>query len=156
VIAWLAMGALAAPVGLDRVDLLSEGSATWIHDELPRASTSGRFVAVRFIEQVEPVVFLPADGLTLGLSMRAIRIHWERPVFGSEHLFVGGGVLTSLLLPNGAQAGVAWRAGPVRLGVSVNALSSASWGRRDWTVWQVQPTVGIGLGRDLRPRAVWM
>jgi len=148
--------ALAAPFGLDRVDVLSEGSPTWAHYELPRLTTAGRFVAVRFIEQIEPVLFLPAEGLTLGVSMRAVRVHWERTVLGTDSLYVGGGVLTTLGLPNGGQIGAAWRPGRVRVGVSVSALSSASWRRRDWTVWHVLPAVGLGFGRDLRPRAVWM
>lgn len=155
-IALLSLSAFAAPVGFDRVDILSEGSATWLNNELPRSSTTGRFVTVRFIEQIEPVIFLPPDGLTIGLSLRAIRLHWERPIFDSETVFVGGGVNTTLLLPNGGQVGAAWRPGKVRLGLSINALSSASWSRKDWSVWQVMPAVGVGFGRDLRQRAIWM
>ena len=152
----LALSALAAPIGFDRVDILSEGSATWLNDELPRFGTSGRFVTVRFIEQIEPVIYLPPDGLTLGISMRAIRVHWERPVFGTDTVYLGGGVQTQLLLPNGGQVGVAFRPGKVRFGVSVNALSSASWSRKDWSVWHLMPALGVGFGRDLRQRALWM
>ena len=155
-IVWLALAANAAPVGLDRLDVLSEGSPTWINQELPRVSTTGRFVAVRFVEQIEPVLFLPVEGLTVGVSMRSIRLHWERQLPGADPLFLGGGVLTSLFLPAGAQIGAAWRPGKVRVGVSLCALSSASWSRRDWTVWHVLPAIGLGVGRDLRPRAVWM
>ncbi len=152
----LALSALAAPVGLDRVDVLSEGSATWLNDELPRFSTTGRFVSVRFIEQIEPVIFLPPEGLTVGLSLRAIRLHWERTVLGSDSLYVGGGIQTTLLLPNGAQMGAAWRPGKVRIGFSVNALSAASWSKKDWSVWHLMPAIGLGFGRDKRHRAVWM
>jgi hypothetical protein len=153
---WLSMAALAAPIGFDRLDVLSEGSPTWIHHEAPRLMTTERFVSARFVEQVEPVLFLPVEGLTVGISMRAIRLHWERPLPGTDTLFVGGGVLTSLLLPTGAQIGAAWRPGRLRVGLSVCALSSASWSRREWTVWHVLPAIGLGFGRDLRPRAIWM
>lgn len=156
-IGWLAAAALAgAPIGIDRVDVLAEAPALWVSQELPRFTLTPRVGAVRFLTQVQPVVWTPLDGLQLGLSLQAQTLLYERPVLPHAGLHVTGGLVTRAGLPAGLQLGAAWRPGKVRLGLSAVALSGASWARPDWTTWRLLPGVGLGFGRDPRPRAPWM
>ena len=142
-IAWMMALALAGPVRFDRVDLLSENNGTWLHDELPRAGTTPRFAAVRWIEQVQPVIAY--DRIQLGLSLRSQSLRYEAPVFdGPFHL--NGGLQMSAGLPNGAVAGGAWRTGPLRIGASISAVSTANWARPVYAGWRFLPVLGIGLG----------
>lgn len=137
--------ALGAPVRFDRVDLLSETSGTWLHDELPRSPDSPRVVALRWVEQVQPVIALPPAGLQLGLALRTQSIRYERSLDGGPWA-LNGGVQLGALLPNGLVGGAAWRRGPVRIGVSMSAVSRASWANPSWTGWRWLPTLGVGLG----------
>ncbi|NCG19347.1 MAG: hypothetical protein GWP91_10100 [Rhodobacterales bacterium] len=150
---WLSM-VLARPLAFDRVDVLSEASPTWLHDELPRRSTSGRFVAVRFIEQVQPVLALPVEGLELGFSLRSQVLRYESAV--NDDWSVNGGLLLGALLPNGLSVGTSWRPSKVRIGASLSLVTTANWNRPAWAAPRLLPGVGIGLGRDVRPTAVWM
>lgn len=157
-IALIATLALAAPVGLDRVDLVSEDNPTWLVDDLPRVGDTPRATAVRFVEQVEPVWFTPIDGLTVGTSVRTQSLQWERPASPALGVYGSMALLTRLGLPSGARIGAALRRGPVRIGASLTLLSSASWSRPDWSVWRPLPALGVGVGRsyDEPSRAPWM
>lgn len=164
-IAWLAVAsAIAAPrFGVDRVDVLSEDPGLWLADEAPRLGTATSSSALRFVEQLKISWQLPVDGWFVGTSLASQSVVVERPVWTLSHadpasgLLVTGGLQTKALLPRGALVGVAWRHGPVRVGLSLNAVSSASWARPDWTVWRVLPGLGVGFGRAWRPAAApWM
>lgn len=156
-IGWLAAAALAtAPVGLDRVDVLAEAPGLWVSQELPRFTTTPRVGAVRFLTQVQPVLWTPVEGLQLGLSLQAQTLLVERPVLPHAGLHLTGGLVTRAGLPAGVQLGGAWRPGNVRLGLSAIVLSSASWARPEWSSWRLLPGLGLGVGRDPRPRAPWM
>lgn len=154
----LAAVALAAPFGLDRVDLVSEDDPTWLVDSLPRIGDTPRFTAIRFLEQVEPVWFTPLEGLTVGTSLRTQSLQWERPAWPAIGLYGSMALLTRLGLPSGGRLGVAFRRGPVRIGGSLALISSGSWSRPDWSVWRPMPALGIGIGRsyDEEPLAPWM
>ena len=155
-IAWLMALALAGPVRLDRVDLISEANGTWLHDELPRAGTTPRFAAVRWLEQVQPVIAY--DRVQVGLSLRTQTIRYEYPIADGPWR-LNGGLQMSAGLPNGAVAGGAWRTGPLRIGASLSAVSTANWVRPVYEGWRWLPTVGIGLGPAQNPggrRAPWM
>ena len=153
---WLASVAAAGTVGLDRVDLLAEAPSTWLNHELPRAGHSPRTAALRFVQQVQPVFYTPIDGLTVATSLSAQTLHLDHALVPRAGLSVGAGLQTQLLLPTGLLADVGWRQGPLRVGVGVSALSSATWRRPDWTVWTALPAVGIGIGRNPRKHIVWM
>lgn len=150
----LAAAALAAPIRLDRVDLLSEAPATWLSDEAPRLRHTTTVPVIRWVEQVTVAVGLP-EGVEVDLSLAAQSLRLERPLPWAD-LAVGGGVTTRLGLPTGALLGASWRPGPVRLGLSAVLLSDASWARPEWSRWRLLPGVGIGIGPDRRPRAPWM
>ena len=147
----LCAAAGAAPVGLDRVDLISEDPGTWLHYDLPMAPYNVLGVTVGFVQQLKMVLRLGVldESLHLGFSMVSQSIVLERPL-PLPNLYWSGGVQTSLLLPRGLLAGVAWRPGRIRIGAGVSLLSSATWRRPDWTSWHVLPTVGFGLGRPRR------
>jgi len=143
----------AGGVALDRIDLLSETDGSWQHDELPRAGISPRFVGVRFVEQVQPVIAF--DRVQLGLSLRSQSLRWAQPL-GDSTLVLNGGAQFAAGCPNGVVLGGAWRPGALRLGASLSVSSAAHWGRPVWDGWRVLPTIGIGIGRHARPRAPWM
>lgn len=147
----LATAALAAEPTVDRVDLLSEHGAPWLAYEAPRFAVASDVVLLRWIEQVSPVVALGDARLSVSLSAQTIG--FETPTWPVS---ATGGVVTRAGLPVGALAGAAVRPGKVRLGLSLAVLSSATWVRPRWTTWTVLPGVGVGLGRDGRPRAPWM
>jgi hypothetical protein len=139
----------AEPFRLDRVDVLSEDPGTFLGEGpgLPRtASVTG----IRFVSQVKPVIATPAEGLLVGISLATQSVYYERPIWKGIGLTTG--VQTRMLLPRGALLGGHVRAGRLRLGVSANLLSGATWARPDWTTWRVLPGVGIGIGR---PSEAW-
>lgn len=141
---WLLLGlAVAGEWGVDRVEILSESDGSWMRDELPRWSSSERFVAVRFIEQVQGVMALPPQGLRVGLSLRNQTVRWEREVAPAIH--VGVGSVHHAGLPVGALTSLAWGPRAIRVGTALTATSSASWARPAWNQWRVLPTVGIGV-----------
>ena len=151
-IAWLGI-AWAAPVQLDRVDLLSEAPGTWLPYEAPRLATAPGVAALRLAAQVSPVFSVDAVELSLSLSAQSLAV--RTPLF-RERVFADAAVVTRAFLPVGARVGLAWRPGPVRIGLSLVALSDATWVRTDWRAWTVMPALGLGVGRDLRTRAPWM
>lgn len=158
-ITWFLAVALAAPVRFDRVDLVSETTASWQHDELPRLGQTPRVVAMRWAEQVQPVIAVPlgvdAGALQLGASLRAQSIRYERAAFRPSWS-VNAGVQLGAGLPNGALAGLSWRHGALRVGGSLAAVSAASWARPVWDTWRWLPAVGIGVGPAIPERAPWM
>jgi hypothetical protein len=164
VIGLLCAAALAADpsLGVQRVDVLSEDPGLWLNDEAVRLGDATSTSAIRFVEQIKLVWLLPLDGLTIGTSLASQSLTFEQPVLvvapeAAAGLAISGGVQAKALLPRGLHAGIAWRHGPVRVGLSVNALSSASWARPDWSVWRMLPGVGVGIGRRWAPQqAPWM
>jgi len=151
VIWWLSV-ALAAPVGLDRVDVLSEDPGTFLDEHIARLGPSPTVTGIRFAEQLKVVVRSPVRHLNVGLSVASQSLVWEPPLAWGVGLTAG--VQTRMALPRGGIAGVHWRHGPLRLGLSANLLSGATWARPDWSQWRVLPGVGVGLGpaREARPR----
>ena len=143
--------AVAAEPALDRVDLLSEHGAPWLVYELPRVNTASEVVVLRWIEQVSPVFAL--GNARLSVSLGAQTIGFETPTWP---LSASGGLVTRAGLPIGALAGAGFRPGKVRVGLSLAVLSSSTWVRPDWNTWTVLPGLGVGIGRDARPRAPWM
>lgn len=136
--------AVAAPVRFDRVDLLSETSGTWLHDELPRAGTAPTVVGLRYLEQVQPVLGF-GEWVQLGLALRTQSLRVER-VLGDSRWAVNGGVQLHAGLPNGLVAGLAWRQGPVRIGGGLSLTSGATWARPVYEGWRTLPVLGLGLG----------
>ena len=151
-IAWLCV-AWAAPVQLDRVDLLSESPGTWLAYEAPRLATAPGVAALRWAAQVSPVLSVGNVELSASLSAQSVAV---RAPFADDRLSVDAGLVTRAFLPVGGRVGVAWRPGPVRLGLSLVALADATWVRRDYASWTLLPTLGFGIGRDRRSRAPWM
>lgn len=135
--------ALAAPIRLDRVDVLAEDPGTWLNYDAPMAPYAATQTAVRFVEQVSFVVATPAPDLYVGLSFASQSVRWERVVW--KDLDLHAGVQTSLLLPRGAFAGAGWTAGRLHVAGGVSAVSNATWARPDWTHWSAMPTVGVGV-----------
>lgn len=144
------------PVVLDRVDLVSEDPGLWLNQELPRAHVTPGTTGLRFLTQIRPVVTLPIQDLSVGLSLQSQSLLIERPIAPTLNLAATGGLITRGGLPVGAMAGGSWRPGVLRIGLSAIALSSATWARPRWSAWQILPGVGIGIGRDVRAAAVWM
>lgn len=149
--ALLAGLAAAAPVRLDRVDLLAEDPGTWLNYEAVQLGTYPLKGVIRFATQVRPVLTTPVEHLYVGLSVSSQSVVYERPFTPTLPFTWSAGVQTQLLLPRGVVASVAWRPGPVRLSVGLSAVSGATWARPDWSEWDLLPTVGLGLVR--RPRA---
>lgn len=151
-IAWLGI-AWAAPVQLDRVDLLSESPGTWLPYEAPRLATAPGVSALRWVAQVSPVVSVGNVELSASLSAQSVAV---RAPLLADRVFADVGVVTRAFLPVGGRVGVAWRPGPLRFGLSLVALADATWVRTDYRSWTLLPALGLGIGRDLRPRAPWM
>lgn len=137
--------ALAAPVMLDRVDVLSEDPGALLDGELAKFRTTASVARIRFAEQIKPVLALPGDRVYVGLSLGSQSVVLEQPVWGQVGL--SAGVQARALLPRGGLVGVYGRHGRLRLGASLNLLSGATWARPDYTTWRVLPGVGLGIGR---------
>ena len=141
----LAPAAWAGDVHLARVELLSTDPGTWIHYDLPAVATHATPTAIRFVEQVQPVLALPVDGLHVGLSMTSQSLSYERPL-GRSSLGWAAGVQTLLLLPRGAFAELTADWGPARLGLGASVLSHAKWARLGgYGQWDVLPAVSLGI-----------
>jgi len=146
---------LAAPVRLDRVDVLSEDKGTFLHYDVPMVGAYAPMTVLRFVEQVKVVVALPVDGLYAGASLASQSLSYEGPLWRTGEdgrgLFWTASLHTRLLMPYGAHAGVAWRFGFMRLSLGASASSASTWVRPSWTEWHVLPTLGLGFGPNLAP-----
>lgn len=147
----IVLASIAGQVGFDRVDLISEDTGTFLHYEAPMAATRADITAVRFLEQVKPVFSTPVKNLFFGVSIASQSLVYEYPLLQQHGLFATAGLQTRLLLPRGALAGVAWRWKWLRVGVSLSALSQASWARPNWQQWDFLPSLGLGVGRAFEP-----
>lgn len=144
----LALSAAAAPVSLERVDLLSEDPGTWLNYEAPQLQlATADMAAVRFVAQLKPVFTTPVQGLYVGTSLTSQSLVYESPLSEGPDIYVTAGLQTRLLLPAGVLMGVAWRGGPLRVGLSVSMLSEATWVRPSWSSWTVMPSLGLGIVR---------
>jgi hypothetical protein len=150
----LASVALAAPVRFDRVDLLSETPGTWLVYEAPRIEAAPGTVALRWAAQVAPVVSIGRAEISASFAGQSLGV--AIPLDRARPATLDVAIVGRALLPIGARAGLAWRAGRTRLGLSVVALSDATWTRADWSSWTVLPAVGVGVGRYRAPGAPWM
>ncbi len=150
-VAAVVLAAEPAGVRVERVDVLSEDPGLWLHQELPRLGADALTPTVRFLTQVKVVWSTPVQGLGFGVSVGSQSVVYEYPLLPRANLALSAGVQTRLLLPRGALLGVAWRAGPVRLGLSLSVFSEATWSRVDYSFWTVLPTLGLGFGRSPEP-----
>lgn len=153
-IAWWAAVAQAADVRFDRVDLLSESPGTWLTQEAPRLTAIPGTVAVRWVEQVAPVVQIGVVEVSASVAGQSVGI--AVPLDPVRPAWFDAGVVARGLLPVGGRVGVAWGAGPVRLGLSAVALADATWVRPDYAHWSLVPAVGVGVGRYRAPGSPWM
>jgi len=135
----------AGGFGVERVDLVSEDTGTWLNYDLPDGLTYPTGFALRFVEQVKVVWKTPWPGFSIGTSIASQSIVYEKPLMPEYQLFWSGGIQTVLLLPRGVLLGVAWRPGMFRLGFGLSMVSSATWRRPAWNSWTVLPTVGLGI-----------
>jgi hypothetical protein len=149
--ALIAATALGGTVGLDRLDLVAP--SPWLHDDAQRARLAPKHTALTFAAQVQPVWFLPPRGLALGTSLVDQALYLEHPFrwFPSIELAIGGGIHTRLLLPNGVDAHVALRMGPVRLAFGALAHSATNWADPDWRDVRLYPAGALGFGRKRAP-----
>jgi hypothetical protein len=138
-------------VSLERLDLLSEDPGQWLHQELPRLGADALTPTVRFLTQMKVVWSTPVRGLGFGVSVGSQSLVYEYPLLPRANLALSVGMQTRLLLPRGALLGVAWRTGPLRLGLSLSVFSEATWSRVDYSYWTVLPTLGLGIGRGPEP-----
>jgi endonuclease/exonuclease/phosphatase family metal-dependent hydrolase len=122
----LVLTAEPARVRLERVDVLSEDPGLWLSQEAPRLGVDALTPAVRFLTQVKVVWSTPVRGLGFGVSVESQSLVYEYPLLREQNLALSMGLQTHLLLPRGALLGVAWRAGPVRLGLSLRVFSKAT------------------------------
>lgn len=143
--------ASARGVRLERVDVLSEDTGLWLYQEAPRLTVDPLTPTVRFLTQVKTVWSTPVRGLDFGVSLSSQSLVYEHPLVPEANLSLSMGLQTHLLLPRGAMVGLAWRAGPVRLGLSLSAFSEASWAHVSYRHWTVLPTLGLGFGRFASP-----
>jgi hypothetical protein len=153
----LATAALAGPIRIDRIDIISEDPSIWINDDAARFRYTPRMGALRFLAQVKTVVELPMDGVYFGASVSSQSLVVERLVLPKLPIYSYAGVQTNLLLPRGVMGGLAVKSGPIRVGLGFSGLSSATWARPDWSVWTWLPAIGVGIGRsnDMKGSPVW-
>ena len=140
-----------APVVFDRIDLLSEDPGRWLLDEAPRTAALPGPTGVRWARQVKLSVSIPRASLVLGASLSSQSVSVRRPLTRRAPIYAHGGVTLALGLPRGALVGVeAWR-GPVRFGLGLNVLSSATWARPVYDSWGLVPGIGVGIGKAPAP-----
>jgi hypothetical protein len=152
-VAALVLAAEPEGVRLQRVDVLSEDPGQWLHQEAPRLGVDALTPTVRLLTQMKVVWSTPVRGLDFGVSVGSQSLVYEYPLLPRANLSLSMGVQTRLLLPRGALVGVAWRAGPVRLGLSLSVFSEATWSRVNYRYWTALPTLGLGFGRSPEPSA---
>lgn len=150
-VASLVLAAEPGGVALDRLDLLSEDPGQWLHQDAPRLGVDTLTPTVRFLTQLKVVWSTPVRGLDFGISVGSQSLVYEYPLLPRAKLTLSMGLQTRLLLPRGALVGVAWRTGPLRLGLSLSVFSAASWSRVDYRYWTALPTLGLGIGRSHEP-----
>ena len=148
IMALLISVAMGSPLRFDRVDLISEDPGLWVNDDLSRLEHIPRLGAVRYLSQVKVVLELPSEGIYFGSSISSQSLSAERLIVSKLPIYGYAGIQAGLLLPRGIVGGLAYREGPLRVGVGFSGLSSATWRRPDWTVWTWLPSVGIGFGRS--------
>jgi len=130
--------------GFDRVDLLSEAPGTFLHWDAPLFATGPLDKTLRFLEQVTVVWRLPWQGFHMNLSLGTQSLTYEHPLVAG--LFVTGGLQTRLLFPSGANVGVAYRLGILRVGLSASMTTSGSWAAPGVFAPQFLPALGLGIG----------
>lgn len=144
----------AAPLRLDRVDILSEDAGTFLHYDLPLARAYFPTTGVRFLEQVKVVFALPVTGLYAGASIASQGVSYEGMLWRTQEgrgLVWNASVHTRLLMPYGAHAGLAWRFGIMRVGAGASVSTEATWARPSWTQWRVLPVLAVGIGPNVAP-----
>jgi len=140
-----------APVVFDRIDLISEDPGRWLLDEAPRMTALPGATGVRWARQIKLSVAIPRASLVLGASLTSQSVSIRRPLTRRAPIYAHGGPTLALGLPRGALVGVeAWR-GPVRFGLGLNVLSSATWARPVYDSWAVVPGIGVGIGQPPAP-----
>jgi hypothetical protein len=149
----LVLAAEPSGVRFERVDVISEDPGLWLYQEAPRLKVDRLTPTVRFLTQVKVVFSTPKQGLSFGLSLDSQSLTYERPLLPRANLALSMGLQTRLLLPRGLLVGLAWRAGPVRLGLSLSVFSEATWSRVNYRYWTALPTLGVGFGRSPEPPA---
>jgi hypothetical protein len=140
--------AFGGPLRFDRVDLIAEDPALWVNDDLARLPQVPRLGPIRYLSQVKVVIELPMEGVYFGTSLSSQSIVAERLIVSELPIYGYSGIQAGLFLPRGIMGGLAYREGPLRVGIGFSALSSATWRRPDWSVWSWLPSVGIGIGRS--------
>jgi hypothetical protein len=150
-VAALVLAAEPGGVRWQRVDVLSEDPGVWLLHDAPRLKVDRLTPVVRFLSQVKGVWSTPVRGLGFGVSVGSQSLVYEYPLLPRANLALSMGLQTRLLLPHGALVGVAWRAGPVRLGLSLSVFSEATWSRLNYQYWTALPTLGLGFGRSPEP-----
>lgn len=130
--------------GFDRVDILSEAPGTFLNWDLPMFGVEWQVKTLRFLQQVTVVYRLPWEGFHMNLSIATQSLTYEHRIAGG--LFVTGGVQTRLLFPSGANLGVAYRVGVLRVGLSASMTTGGSWSGPAMFVPQFLPALGIGIG----------
>jgi hypothetical protein len=150
-VAAVVLAAEPASVRLERVDVLSEDPGLWLYQEASRLKVDPLTPTVRFLTQVKLVWSTPVRGLDFGVSVGSQSLVYELPLVPRANLSLSVGLQTRLLLPRGGLVGLAWRAGPVRLGLGLSVFSEASWSHVDYSHWTALPTVGLGFGRFATP-----
>ena len=150
---WAALGlssllftAASAEVRLVRVEILSEDPGTWLHHELPMASSRPSTAAVRLLEQIQPVWQSPWPDILIGTSLTVQTVQLERDL-GELPLSWSAGVQTALLCPRGVVGAIHWKKQKLHLSAGLSLSSMASWQHRRWNQWTLLPTAGIGISR---------
>jgi hypothetical protein len=147
----LVLAAQPAGVRWERVDVLSEDPGLWLHQEAPRLAGEPATAGVRWLSQVKGVWSTPWRGLSFGVSLGSQSLVYEHPLVPRARLSLSAGLQTRLLLPRGALLGLAWRVGPVRVGLSLSLFTYATWSRPRYRYWSALPTLGLGFGRSPDP-----
>src|SRR5262245_42903054 len=119
----LVLAAEPSGVSWQRVDVLSEDPGLWLPQEVERLSVDPLTPIVRFLTQVKFVWSTPVRGLDFGVSIGSQSLVYEYPVLPELNLSLSVGLQTRLLLPRGALLGLAWRAGPLRVGLGLSVFS---------------------------------
>lgn len=161
VLALLAAPASAGegPLRFDRIDVLSDNSAAFLSDDLPRAPLSPAATLLRFTGQVSGVFSTEHIEIASSLSVQSLGL--RAPISRAAGWWLDGAIVARGLLPVGGRASLALRRGPVRIGLSLCAESQASWTSPSWfgdqaAPWLLRPALGIGFGRNIDGRAPWM